>query len=419
MQIEKPHPDAVEKRELRSAHSKTFAMPDGKMRCEVRSGAVCYQSDEGELRSIDTKVQQAGSKTFVEWAPYKFELHKTGIGFDFQSRESGFARVSLVGLGGEKFDPSQTLKPVIEGDTITFPDVRPGCDIVFRMLPLRVKTLRVLHNADTPREFTWLCEHDADGKDKIDDSLTGDDAARHELDLSTEVIPIDEHSYHFIERWSGLVKVRDKQTRRKTLSDAVAYPVSIDPTVNASIAVGADDGQQATFWANGYTAIPLGRVYDVTHMGFRFTNITVPQGATVSSATLTLLANAVAGAGGAGKVYGWASDNAPVFDNSGNRPTQVPKTTASTTIAAIGTTGTKNITVTGIAQEYVNRAGWASGNAMNFPVLSTTVTYYNYTVFEAYEAAGTSQASLSITYTGGGAGAVIPVFMNQYRQRRA
>lgn len=396
----------AERRELRTVNSKTFLhaekAADGKelRTCQAQIGAVCYVSDDGSLRSIDTTIRDLGTHVGVEWAPYKFTLHSGGIGFDFESREGGRVSITLIGIGGEKFDTERPLTPDIVDNTITFRDVRPGCDIVFKCLNQRVKTLRILRDADAPREFAW--QVDSDKPDLIDSTLFGTDAAGNQLELVATV-----NGAVITETWTGKAKViLNPATRIRTLSDAVAYPVEIDPTVNVSVAAGANDGYSygASSWAANGTKMAFGRGGGgaLYHPGIRFTSIAVDQGATITSATLTIKARTSSGVGGAGTIFARAADNPPNFDSS-NPPQSVSRTTASTAVAASTAQDVRNYDVTAIVQEIVNRAGWASGNALATAWVGTGTTG-NFTYFEAYEYAGSDQASLSITYTAAAGG---------------
>lgn len=130
--------------------------------------------------------------------------------------------------------------------------------------------------------------------------------------------------------------------------------------LNLTLADEDDDGYTTGgFWSEAecYASNSYSRA-----AAWRFVNATVPQAATINSATLNIAA-VVAGAG-TGTLNGQAVDDAPNWANgSGNGPVSMAKTTANQTYTA-GTTGVKNIDVTAIVQEIVNRAGWASGNAL-------------------------------------------------------
>ena len=408
-EVKKPHPHAIERRELRSSHSKTFVMPDGKMRCDLKVGTPAhYRDDDGSLRSCDCTVQQDDGKVFVDWLPYKFKLHDTGIGFDFQSRESGFCSVSLVGIGGNTFDKTQKLNPIIEGDKITFSEVVPGLDIVFCILPARVKSWRIVKDATAPRTFEWLCEHDKDGREKISDKLIGKDAAKNDLELISEAIAIDDKSFSFIETWTGNVKLRDKKTRIKSLSEVVSYPVLIDPTVDYNITANGDNGFEysGNFGNSFYVKIGSGPGSSSWSGGFRFRSIIVPQGATITSATLTVNVTSNYNGGAIALLYGYDTDNSVIWSSYGSpRPSNVAKTSASANIVQ-GSTGSRSFDVTSIIQEIVNRGGWASGNNLSLLTIDNNPISYQYTYIEDLSNAGTNEASLSITYSVGASAAL-------------
>ena len=387
-------PGTTERRNLRTERSKTFAhaekAPDGKeiRTCKAQIGAVCYRDDTGELRSIDTTIRDLGTHVGVEWAPYKFKLHESGIGFDFESREGGQCTVTLTGIGGEKFTDS--IKPEVADNTITFRDVRPGCDIVFKCLNERVKTLRILRDDKAPRTFDWAVT--SDKPELIDSTLRGTDAAGNRLVLSSTVT-----GGVINESWDGTA-TDGSVPRGHGDVVAVVYPVEIDPTVNVSIAASADDGQevQGVGWNSSANDSNFGAYSGTTYnMGLRFTGINIANAVTLDSATLSVHANAHYGTGGLGTLWGRAADNPAAFDSS-NRPSGVTKTTANTSIPAM-TAGDKTYDVMTICQELVNRSGWASGNAMAFMLLSSA-TGDNDTEIATYDS-GSNYASLSITYT--------------------
>lgn len=395
----------TERRELRTPTGKTFVHPqiiDGKetRTCVSQIGAVCYRDDDGQLRSIDTTIRDLGTHVGVEWAPYKFRLHKTGIGFDFESREGGQCTVSLTGIGGEKFEDS--IKPEVSENVITYRDVRPGCDIVFKCLNERVKTLRILRDDKAPRTFDWTVT--SDKPELIDSTLRGTDATGNELELSSEL-----DGDVIRETWTGKTKIiLDPATRIKSLSDEVSYPVEIDPTVSYTT-VGANDGHEkaGTTWYANNTTMPLGRYGGIGTFspGMMWTGVAVPQGSTITSATLSVYVNSVFNAGGAGKLYGRLATNPGAFDST-DRPSTVSKTTANTVTARETSTGSKSYDATAIVQEIVNQGGFASGNNVAISFLTTETVGNNYHQLRAYEHAGGAGTapSISVTYTAAAGG---------------
>lgn len=130
---------------------------------------------------------------------------------------------------------------------------------------------------------------------------------------------------------------------------------------------------------------------------FRFLDVAVAQGAIVSEATLTLNVTLVSGTPNT-TLYGVDADTAAAFADPGNLPSAVARTTASADPDPAGT-GTKVITVTTIVQEIIDRAGWASGNAMAFVVDDNSGSGDNTWGCDDFEDAGTDEAQLDITYT--------------------
>lgn len=407
----------TERRDMRTLNSKTFVKPEkhnGKdvFICEARLEAVCYLSDDNEWRSIDTEVRDIGDGQYgVEWAPYKFYVHKAGIGFDFHSRAGGFVRVTLIGVGEEIFDTTQKMSPTYTDNAVVYYEIRPGCDIVFQCHSQRVKTLRVLKNADAPKVFRWRCEYDNEGQEKILPHLFGTDAMGDSLELE---LKIEEggKSHQFVEEiWTGRVKkITDLATRIKSYSTDVAWPVSIDPTVNYSVTTGADDGRERSgSWYNSDSYLITGNFSFSWSLGVRFQGVSIPQGSTINSATLSLYcigANYGATRGGLGKIYGYDTDDAAAFSST-IRPTNVSKTTASTLINTPPSVGAwSDFNVASIVQEIVDRGGWASGNDMSFPIIDNSSPSGRYTFWEAYERSpSTNNPALSITYTAAAAGA--------------
>lgn len=129
---------------------------------------------------------------------------------------------------------------------------------------------------------------------------------------------------------------------------------------------------------------------------FRFLNVTVPQGAVASSATLTLNITNVAGTPNT-TLYGVDADDAAAFADPGNLPSAATKTTASVDPDPAGT-GSHVITITTIVQEIVDRVGWASGNAMAFVAEGNSGFFASWTAEDYGDALG-AEATLDITYT--------------------
>jgi hypothetical protein len=145
--------------------------------------------------------------------------------------------------------------------------------------------------------------------------------------------------------------------------------------------------------------------------GFRFTGVTVPQAATITSATFTLRPFADYNAGANTIRYhvsGQAADNAAAFSTSGGdlNTTNRPRTTADAgpwTQTSILASTPESISVTAVVQEIVNRGGWVNGNALVILIdTHTDTTTSEWQDYVSYDGTPANAATLDITYTTGG-----------------
>jgi hypothetical protein len=188
------------------------------------------------------------------------------------------------------------------------------------------------------------------------------------------------------------------------------------PTVNLAVSASTDDARNidgnGTFSATAITQhLGMFNATDDYYNGFRWTNVAVPQGATITSATVTLYCAATNGGTTAQTIWwGEASDNAATFANSaGGKPEGRTPTTATVTKSfsisnwgSIGYNTGDTITVTSIVQEIVNRAGWASGNALVIVAHDNGSASTNYIGHSTYDRDVNRGAKLDIDYTTGG-----------------
>lgn len=142
--------------------------------------------------------------------------------------------------------------------------------------------------------------------------------------------------------------------------------------------------------------------------GFRWLNVTVPQGATITSATIDLFSAGVSAGTTVELIfYGVDEDDAATFaNNTDNKPEGKARTTASVTktitVANWSSTGFQsgsNIDVKDLVQEIVNRPGWTSGNALAIVGHDNGSTGTNsYVGHSTYDRAADRGAKLSIEY---------------------
>jgi hypothetical protein len=130
----------------------------------------------------------------------------------------------------------------------------------------------------------------------------------------------------------------------------------------------------------------------------RFTPVTIPQGATITTAYLTFRANMTAATPGGGRIYGQAADNPPTFTTFGEYDSRV-WTSANvhwTPAAWVIDTNYTSPDIKTVIQEIVNRPGWASGNAL---VLRIVADISHDTYAYSYDNVPSYAPTLHIEYT--------------------
>ena len=180
-------------------------------------------------------------------------------------------------------------------------------------------------------------------------------------------------------------------------------------------------GQSADDAFQNNTAMSLTLVMSITsatrRAGMRFQNVTVAQGATINSATLTVNITSTSFDTPNGVTwYGELATNAAEFTTTASDITNRSLTTATTVWSGsdIGA-GDHNLTVTSIVQEIVNQGGWASGNALALLVYGVASCNLQLT---PYDTSTTLCGRLAIDYTEGGGGGGITMHAMYYARVR-
>ncbi len=142
-----------------------------------------------------------------------------------------------------------------------------------------------------------------------------------------------------------------------------------------------------------------------TLIGLRFQNVTIPQGATISSAIIRFVADDTdTGISGTALIYCEDIDNATTFTSTDDDITDRTLTTASDTWTNIESWVSGNSydtdDISSSVQEVINRGSWASGNALN--VIITFSVAGEDRDAEAYDSDPGNAAELIIEYSTGG-----------------
>lgn len=187
----------------------------------------------------------------------------------------------------------------------------------------------------------------------------------------------------------------------------------------ARIAVNEGDAVERSdntnFASDPVAAIGVGLVYGRSgaggnpfwYSGFRFPNVTIPNGATITSAVINFTArsNFSMTAGITVDIYCENVDNSADFATTADVVDRA-RTTATAAWSAPNT-GTTDVAVnsadfTTAVKEVVDRAGWASGNALMVLLRESAGTAGESADYYFYENSTTKCALLTINYTTGG-----------------
>lgn len=111
-------------------------------------------------------------------------------------------------------------------------------------------------------------------------------------------------------------------------------------------------------------------------VGVRFTDVNIPQGATITQAYIEFETDAISQADTSLTFFAHADDNAPPFTTVAHNLTSRTKSAANVTWNNIPTWATVNEThqspdLSTLVQEIVNRSGWAAGNSLAFIIAGT------------------------------------------------
>jgi hypothetical protein len=146
------------------------------------------------------------------------------------------------------------------------------------------------------------------------------------------------------------------------------------------VRAGADDAEERSASVS-LTGTDLELVDDlgtVQTVGLRFTDVTVPRGATIANAYLQFAADEVQTGPASLTVAGQSADNPASFAAEAGNISSRPRTSATVAWqpAAWPTIGLRGVdqrtpNLSAVVQEIVARSGWTSGNAMAFVITGT------------------------------------------------
>jgi hypothetical protein len=187
-----------------------------------------------------------------------------------------------------------------------------------------------------------------------------------------------------------------------TRTDSVAVTVDAAGSVVRAIAASSDDAEESPTGVNR-TSTDLEMVLDGTEVqvvGLRFTNLTIPLGAVITSAYVQFTCDEDSADPTQLTIAGQASDDAVTFAGTALNISSRPRTTATVAWApAAWTTANeagpnqRTPDLASIVQEIASRPGWSSGNAIAFVITGTGTR-----IASAFDDGAAGAAQLIVTY---------------------
>lgn len=193
------------------------------------------------------------------------------------------------------------------------------------------------------------------------------------------------------------------------------------PSLDYQVGASADDADQSNTGSTSITRTPLLNTDGADEWnGWRFQNVTIPDGATITSAYLTLYFTSSTSDEPDVTIYGAnkGASGGP-FSEAQNNITNRARTTASVdwgsaNLGAPGWFDTSDLST--IVQELIDSYSYASGAQMVFVWKSRANDSARDTSVQSYDGDSSLAAKLHIEYTEGGGGAsAVPAIMHHYK----
>jgi len=346
----------------RTMNTKMFDMEDGTHRLVSRINNIHYKKPDGTLDDISCDIN--GGK--VDKCDYGVKLMRGKVGYTGTDPSGKKIELELA--------DANYSKPKIKGNTATYEEVTPGCDLQIVFLPTKIKVLRVLKNARAEKVATFRSLRQAGAVGELINR--GVDADKRNTKLIVEEIAGSGDEKLIRQTFTGEVMDIDPTTRKRLWINKPTYPITIDPTSTFSISANAQDGQVSFGLLSAlYPNYNYNKIFSLASIifsggYFRFNVTGISQGSTVNAATLKLYTTD-------NNVHNtlkvWA-ENASDAASMTTKTTAVPRFGTPTTIGSPVTTTSLN----GTGQR--NQIGsYALSNINVTNMVQLLVTAYDYT----------------------------------------
>lgn len=341
----------VEVVELRTECSKTYSTGAGNTRIVTSVGPIHYKENYGDpaetWKNIDTTIVLGT----VTRAPYILVIDTANKAFTVTDRATGQVTTIRLDKIAESGGVTNNLTykkeaPTTQGNKVVWHDIVDGVDLVIEAGGTWVRFCRVIKTSGAPQQATF--------------TVTGKNVVYRAHDKNGEAIEVR-------------TKHDGKSVEETFTAKADQYPICIDPTWQ--IAASTDDAggrlTASAYWNNAWTVNPAG-AQSATYQyysGMRFTDITLPPGSEVFTASLNLTCGieGLAGANCNTRISADDTDDAATFSTAVDYTTRWDaRTTARVDWDSVATWVVDTVYTSpdfsSVVQEIVDRPGWASGN---------------------------------------------------------
>lgn len=340
----------------RTSRGKTFDLGGNKFR--LRSGIMPVHYHDGKRwQDVDLSVTERNGLVICDTAGYEVKFDRVVPSLVLEGPQ-GEGEVALDKVGNSTHVDAASYR--VEGNEIIWD--YGDYSIHAEVRPAAVEFYKLLKTPAAPRKFEWVI-----GKEKRNVKFNRKSAGRDHGKRNLQMVTSSDGN-RYTEEWTGKIGViADKKTRRKSWAAEAEYPVLVDTLVHVGITADADDGNQnATAW--GTDAVFFGKYYaNSVHAGFRFQALSIPAGAIIIAAQITI--KPTAGTGMIAKLYGDLQADAPAFSAS-DLPSAIDKTLAKFTIPASFSSAPMLCGVTDMLQSIIDLTGWTAGNDVRFAILN-------------------------------------------------
>jgi len=263
----------VERVDLRTENGKVTDLGNGKYAVDTDMGVIHYKDNYADNSEQWKDIDLAMVDGKVTKAPY--ELTIDGLNVTVKDKRTGSITTLELIDTGDKGDKVAKPKLVIATGIATAKDIAPDTDLEITWENSRISYSRILKSDKAPTMATYNITQTGTGitlSTKAVDSKT---------DADKSVAVISEIKGGKLTEYIDTSKVK------------LTYPVKIDPTLDLNQTYNATDNY-ALYWWNPWTyngTLTISRVGTTTKdssykwgSGFRYQNVTIPQGSTITAA---------------------------------------------------------------------------------------------------------------------------------------